>query len=48
MGEEILKKLYDRLEYDGWGFWLPEWCLSGDTEIKPSYEEFIETLKNYE
>lgn len=41
MGEEILKKLYDRLEYDGWG-------LSGDTEIKPSYEEFIEALKNYE
>ena len=48
LNEELLKKIYESLEYDGWGYWLPEWCVAPCTESKPSYEEFIESIRNYE
>lgn len=46
--ELILKKLYENLEYDGYGYWLPERCIGEDTEDKPTWEEFINKLESYE
>lgn len=42
--EKILKTIYANLEYDGYGYWLPEWCVSEATE-KPSFEEFVKAIK---
>lgn len=47
--EEVLKKIYDGLENDSCCWWLPEWCVSKEVynncPEKPSYEEFIEKIK---
>lgn len=42
--EKILKTIYDNLEYDGYGYWMPEWCITEESE-KPSFEDFVKTIK---
>jgi hypothetical protein len=39
---EIIKWLYDNLEYDGWGYWFPEVCVKEVCfqDDGPSLEEY--------
>lgn len=46
--EKILKTIYANLEYDGYGYWMPEWCVSEGTSArteKPSFDEFVKAIK---
>ena len=42
--EKIVKVIYANLEYDDYGYWLPEWYVSEATE-KPSFEDFVKAIK---
>lgn len=43
--EDILLSVYDALEEDCYGKWLPEWCLHSHEEgTEFSYEQFIKNL----
>ena len=45
--ENILKAIYESLEADGYGLWLPEWCVhefEGNTETF-TYEMLLNQLE---
>jgi hypothetical protein len=51
---QLLKLLISKLEWDGFGYWLPEWCVKeresyigmmGDYTPPPTLDEFREFLK---
>lgn len=42
--EQILLGMFNKMEYDGYGWWLAETGL-GDGEKPPSFEEFLEKLE---
>lgn len=44
----IMSELHDRLEHDGYCFWLPDIALSGmqDADTPPSFEAFLYALES--
>lgn len=42
--EKVLRVIHTNLEYDGYGWWFPEWCITEEIE-KLSFEEFLKALK---
>lgn len=42
--EQILLGMFNKIEYDGYGWWAEEVCVGRD-ETPPSFEEFYEKLE---